>query len=229
MFNSIVEQFVAGMKQTTLLEYIAVVSGVASVWYSKKENILVYPVGLVNTIIYVYLSFKYHLIGEASVNFYYTVMSIYGWILWARKDKEEHHILHITYASRREWIQHLLFFATLYVVIYFSLSYLKEVFYAGAIPWADAFASATAFTGMWLMAKKKVESWIWWILTNTASIPLYFVKGLVFTSVFYVVLLVLAFMGLAEWKKKVKGGQELVPETFKDSNWELGVRGESGE
>lgn len=208
MFDSIVEQFVTGMKQTTLLEYIAVVSGIASVWFSRKENILVYPVGLVNTIIYVYLSFKYHLIGEAAVNFYYTVMSIYGWILWARKDQQHHHKLHITYSTRKEWMLHLVFFASLYLIIFFSLSYLKEVFYEGAIPWADAFASATAFTGMWLMAKKKVESWVWWILTNIASAPLYFVKGLVFTSVFYVVLLVLAFMGLAEWRRRVKEQKE---------------------
>jgi nicotinamide mononucleotide transporter len=202
MFESVVEQFVTGMKQTTALEYIAVVTGIASVWFSRKENILVYPVGLVNTVIYVYLSFKYHLIGEASVNFYYTVMSIYGWILWARKDQQHHPVLHITFATRREWVQHLLFFSVLYGIIYFSLSYLKDVFYSGAIPWADAFASATAFTGMWLMAKKKVESWIWWIGTNIASIPLYFVKGLVFTSMYYVVLLVLAFMGLAEWRRR---------------------------
>jgi nicotinamide mononucleotide transporter len=208
MFESIVEQFVTGLKQTTLLEYIAVVAGIASVWFSRKENILVYPVGLVNTTIYVYLSFKYHLLGEAAVNFYYTVMSIYGWVLWARKDQQHHPVLHITFASRRGWMQHLLFFGTLYLIIYVSLSYLKEVFYSGAIPWADAFASATAFTGMWLMAKKKVESWIWWILTNIASIPLYFVKGLVFTSVYYVVLLVLAFMGLAEWRRRARGQKE---------------------
>ncbi|MBD0368555.1 MAG: nicotinamide mononucleotide transporter [Flavisolibacter sp.] len=196
------QQFIEGLKQTMLLEYIAVFAGIASVWFSKKENIWVYPVGLINTIIYIYLSFKYHLIGEASVNFYYTVMSIYGWVLWARKDQKHRLVLHITYANRKEWMQHLLFFAAFYVVIYFSLSYLKNLFASGAIPWADAFASATAYTGMWLMAKKKVESWIWWILTNIASIPLYFVKGLVFTSVYYVVLLVLAVLGLLEWKSR---------------------------
>lgn len=208
MFESVVEQFITGIKQTTLLEYIAVVAGIASVWFSKKENILVYPVGLINTVVYVYLSFKYHLLGEAAVNFYYTVMSIYGWALWARKDKQHHYILHITFSTQKQWVQQLLFFATLYVVIFFSLTYLKQVFYEGAIPWADAFASATAFTGMWLMAKKKVESWIWWILTNIASIPLYFVKGLVFTSVYYVVLLVLAIMGLSEWKRRAREVKE---------------------
>lgn len=198
------DQFVSGLQQTTLPEYIAVVAGIISVWYSKKENILVYPTGLVNTIIYVYLSFKYHLIGEATVNFYYTVMSIYGWMLWAKRDKQQHPVLNITSSTKKELAIQLIFFAGLYIIIYAALTYLKKAFYPGAIPWADAFASATAFTGMWLMAKKKIESWHWWIATNFASIPLYFVKGLVFTSFYYIVLLVLAFFGLAEWRQRIK-------------------------
>jgi nicotinamide mononucleotide transporter len=198
----IAEQLFTGLKQTTLPEYIAVIAGIASVWYSKKENILVYPVGLVNTIIYTWLSFKFHLIGEATVNFYYTVVSIWGWVLWARRDVSQRPVLHITFSNKQQWLQQILFFAILYTVIFFALTYLKKAFYPGAIPWADAFASATAFTGMWLMAKKKVESWWWWIATNIASIPLYFVKGLVFTSFYYAVLLVLALFGLLEWKQK---------------------------
>ena len=90
------------------------------------------------------------------------------------------------------------------MTIFFSLTYLKTNFAPEAIPWADAFASATAYTGMWLMAKKKVESWIWWILTNIASIPLYFVKGYAFTSVQFLVLLVLAIAGLKSWNEKSK-------------------------
>ncbi|HYK56908.1 MAG TPA: nicotinamide riboside transporter PnuC [Flavisolibacter sp.] len=202
--QQIIQQFITGLQNTTLLEYIAVFSGIASVWFSKKENILVYPVGLINTIIYIYLSFEYHLIGEASVNFYYTAVSIYGWVLWAKKDKQQPPALHISFSNTRQWIDQLLFFLFFYVAVYFSLVYLKQVFASGAIPWADAFASATAYTGMWLMARKKVESWHWWIATNIASIPLYFVKGLVFTSVYYLVLLVLAFLGLAEWKQKAR-------------------------
>lgn len=200
----IVQQFFEGLQKTTPLEYIAVFAGIASVWFSKKENILVYPVGLINTIIYIYLSFKYHLIGEASVNFYYTVMSLYGWALWSKKDVRQHHLLQITFSTATQWVQQLLFFLFFYVVVYFSLVFLKQLFASGAIPWADAFASATAYTGMWLMAKKKVESWYWWIATNIASIPLYFVKGLVFTSVYYTVLLALAVSGLAEWKRRAK-------------------------
>jgi nicotinamide mononucleotide transporter len=200
----IFQQFIEGVKDTPPLEFIAVIAGIASVWFSRKENILVYPVGLVNTIIYIYLSFENHLLGEASVNFYYTVMSIYGWILWAKKDTQARPVLHITFSTLGQWMQHILFFLIFYFTLYFSLSYLKEAFWHNAIPWADAFASATAYTGMWLMAKKKVESWYWWITTNIASIPLYFVKGLEFTSFYYFVLLIMAFWGLAEWKRKAK-------------------------
>jgi nicotinamide mononucleotide transporter len=200
--TEIYHQFVIDINHTTWYEYVAVFTGIASVWFSRKENILVYPTGLINTIIYVYLSFKGGLLGEASVNIYYSVMSVYGWLLWSKKDQQQHHVLHITSASKKEWLQHLGFFAVFYTAIYFSLTYLKKDFATGAIPWADAFASATAFTGMWLMTKKKIESWYWWIATNIASIPLYFVKHYVFTSVYYIILLIMAFAGLFEWLKR---------------------------
>jgi nicotinamide mononucleotide transporter len=200
--HQIIQQFIEGMKATGRLEYIAVFAGIASVWFSRKENIWVYPTGLINTVFYIYLSFKGGLLGEASVNFYYTVMSIYGWILWAKKDEEKKAVLHITSSDNKEWMQHLGFFALFYVVIFFALTYLKKDFAPEAIPWADAFASATAYTGMWLMTKKKVESWYWWIATNIASIPLYFVKHYVFTSVYYLVLLIMAVFGLIEWMNR---------------------------
>lgn len=186
------------------MEYVAVFSGIVSVWFSRKENILVYPTGLINTTFYIYLSIKGSLFGEASVNFYYTVMSIYGWILWAKRNEQHVPAVHITLSDRRWWLYQLSFFAAFYLVIFFLLSYLKKDFAPDVIPWADAFASATAFTGMWLMTRKKVESWYWWIATNIASIPLYFVKHYVFTSVYYLILLVMALFGLIEWMNRAK-------------------------
>jgi nicotinamide mononucleotide transporter len=197
-------EFVSGLKQTGALEFIAVISGIVSVWFSRKENILVFPTGILNTIIFIYLSLEGNLFGEASVNVFYTIMSVYGWVLWSKKDEQHHNVLVIRHSSVKEWTMHLSFFAALYVAIYAALSYLKKDFAPGAIPAADAFASASAYTGMLLMARKKVESWIWWIITNLASIPLYFVKGYVFTSFQFVVLLIMAFAGLASWHRKAK-------------------------
>ena len=195
--------FYNGLIQTTWIEMIAVFSGIISVWYSKKENILVYPTGLLNTTIYIYISIKGHLLGEASVNLYYTIMSLYGWYVWTRVDPtKQTFVLKITKSTLKEVRNQLLFFTGFYLVIYFSLVYLKREFAPEAIPWADALASASAYTAMWLMARKKVESWFWWIITNMASIPLYFIKGYAFTSVQFIILLILAIAGWRSWLTK---------------------------
>ena len=110
--NTIYHQFITGIHNATVLELIAVVMGIYSVWLSKKENIWVYPVGLINTSIYTYLSFQYHLGGEASVNFYYTIMNIYGWYIWSKKDTQQEHILKIQFSTKKEWTYQLLLFSS---------------------------------------------------------------------------------------------------------------------
>ena len=205
--ESIVSQFLEGLSQSTWLEYLAVFSGILSVWFSRREHILVYPTGLVNTVIYVYLSLKAHLPGEASVNLYYTVVSVYGWYAWSRRDSFRRPVLRITFSDGRQRLLQLGFFLLCYGILFLSLRLLKAEFAPGAIPWADALASASAYTGMWLMARKKVESWVWWIVTNVSSIPLYFVKGYVVTSLYYLVLLGLAVSGFLEWRRRAKDGR----------------------
>jgi nicotinamide mononucleotide transporter len=143
-----------------------------------------------------------HLLGEASVNVFYTVMNVYGWITWARKDAAHHPALVITRSDSADWLNALAFFGVCWVVLYIALYYAKQYFAPGAIPLADSFSAAAAYTGMWLLTRKKIENWIWWIITDIASIPLYFVKGYVFTSLQFLVFLVIAIMGLTEWTRK---------------------------
>jgi nicotinamide mononucleotide transporter len=202
MSNGFFENLTHALQTISWMEAVAVIAGIASVWFSKKESIWVYPVGLINTIIYTWISFDYHLPGEGAVNFYYTVMSIYGWYNWNKKNESAMHVVQITTSNRREWLEQLIFFVICYGLLFMALSQLQDLFFKEAIPWADALASAAAFTGMWLMTRKKVESWYWWILTNFASMPLYFVKGLPLTAVYYFVLLLIAFGGLQSWNKK---------------------------
>jgi nicotinamide mononucleotide transporter len=194
------QNFISGMLATTWLEFVAVVFGILSVVYSRAENILVYPTGLVNTTLYIYLSVQAGLYAEASVNGYYTIMSIAGWVWWARKKTDgEHQLCAYPVHPPPTGGMHSCFSG-------FS------GFHSGgcsidspssSVPLADGFAAASAYTGMWLMARKKLENWIWWIVTNIASIPLYFSKGFVFTSFQYLIFLVLAVMGYAEWRRKL--------------------------
>lgn len=200
--SEIYHQFQQGLYATSWPEGIAVIAGIISVWFSKKENILVYPTGLINTILYIYLSAKGALYGEASVNLYYTVMSLYGWFQWNRKDTAQHPLLQISFSNKNWIVLQCGFFLFFFILLLLILQVLRIYFAEDVIPLADAFASASAFTGMWLMTRKKVESWYWWILTNLISIPLYFVKGYVVTSFYYLILLILAFSGLISWKQK---------------------------
>jgi nicotinamide mononucleotide transporter len=195
--NNLYQQFMTGLQQTTLLEFVAVAFGIASVIFSRKENILVYPTGIINTILYTWFCFSWwHLYAEGSLNFYYTIMSIYGWYAWSKKTNGQ--TLQISKNTATHWWQSLAFFAICWLLLW----YILKMHTNSTVPLADSFASAAAYTGMWQMAQKKVENWWWWIVTNIASIPLYFSKGAVFTSVQYLVFLLLAIAGLIEWQRK---------------------------
>jgi nicotinamide mononucleotide transporter len=197
--QQIISQFFSELQNTGWPEFIAVVTGIASVIFSRKENILVYPVGMISTGIFVWLYILHGLYADASVNFYYTVMSIIGWYMWSRKTDGKS-ALHITASSKKDWINSLVFFSVCWAVLYLLLSRFTD----STVPIADSFTSAAAFTGMWLMNKKKLENWTWWIITDLASIPLNFYKHLVFTSFQYLVFLILAIMGYITWRKKIR-------------------------
>ncbi len=203
--QSIIQQFFEELKNTGWLEFIAVITGIASVVFSRRENILVFPVGLVSTIIYIYLYIGHGLYADASVNFYYTVMSFIGWYMWAQK-KNGGSSLQITASNATDWRNAVLFFAACWLVLFIVL----KKFTDSTVPQADSFTSAAAFTGMWLMNKKKLENWIWWIITDIVSIPLNAYKHLAFTSFQYMVFLVLATMGYITWRNNLRQQQKSI-------------------
>ncbi|WP_130735751.1 nicotinamide riboside transporter PnuC [Flavobacterium sp. J27] len=184
-----------------VLEIIAVLFGLASVLFAKKNNILVYPTGIVSTIIFVYLLFQWRLIGDMLINIYYTSMSIYGWYLWTLKkdNKEEYPIAKMNKKELRLGI--VIFIITvLFVVIVYH-------FFNNFTSWTayvDTFTTGVFFVGMWLMAKRKVENWILWIIGDIVSIPLYFCKGYTFTSLQYVVFTIIAIYAYKEWKRNLE-------------------------
>ncbi len=181
-----------------VLEIVAVVFGLLSVWCAKKDNILVFPTGLVSTFIYVYLLWKWTLWGDMMINGYYFVMSIYGWYHWTRKkdDTVEFPISKISSSEKRIAII-LFIFTVAFVVSVYQYFGKFTTWYA----YVDTFITGIFFVGMWLMAKRKVENWVFWIIGDVISIPLYFSKGFTFTSFQYIVFTIVAIFGYLEWKK----------------------------
>lgn len=198
-FQTFIDGLREGIAQMTWLEAIAVFFGIASVMYSIKKNILVFPTGMVSTLIYVYICLKYKLYADMGINAYYFGMSIYGWYLWSKPSKESLE-LPVSWLSKMGQLQALGLFIVSYLVLYLVL----QNFTDSDVPYWDSFTTASAFVGMWLMAKKKVENWIAWIITDLVSVPLYLYKGLLLTSFQFLFFTILAIIGLIQWIQAAK-------------------------
>ncbi|WP_142716308.1 nicotinamide riboside transporter PnuC [Chryseobacterium rhizoplanae] len=199
-----------------MLEASGAIFGILSVFFSIKKNIWVYPTGIISTLIYVYLLFNAGLLGDCMINVYYTVMSIYGWILWA-KNSEDHVHVEVTWATQKEWIYAaLLFILSLALVtfIYYYKPYIDNQFsmegtslglyHLDWANWMDVFTTSIFLVGMWLMAKQRIDNWIFWIIGDIICIPMMIFKGLGITSVQYLVFTIMAILGYVNWKKSFK-------------------------
>ncbi|WP_159946323.1 nicotinamide riboside transporter PnuC [Polaribacter septentrionalilitoris] len=183
-----------------VLEAIAFVFGIASVWYAKKENILVYPTGLIATIITVYLLYKAEYFGDMMMNFYYSIMSIYGWWNWSRK-KNDKVVVPISRTTFKEKIIGILLVVLTMVVTYGVYNYFgTEIKTENYI---DIFTSGIFFTAMWYMANKKLENWTLWIFADLITVPLYAYRGLGMLSLQYLIFTILAIQGYIAWKKSL--------------------------
>jgi len=181
-----------------VLEFLAFIFGIISVIYAKRENILVYPTGIICTVITIYLLYRAQYFGDMMMNVYYSAMSIYGWWNWSRV-KDNHHIVLISRTNKKEYLTASFFFL-LTIGITFSV-YKMNLDFLEIPNYIDIFTSGVFFTAMWLMANKKIESWIFWIVGDIITIPLYSYRGLGILSLQYLIFLILAIQGYYEWKK----------------------------
>jgi len=179
------------------LEIIAVFFGFLSVWFSKNNNILVFPTGMINTSIFVYLLLKWSLLGDMIINAYYFIMSIYGWYFWLKGTNNT--VSPISKVSNSDIRIVVLLFISSSVFVSFVYTFFDK--WETIVSYIDILTTAIFFAAMWLMAKRKVESWIFWIVGNIISVPLYLHKGLAFTSIQYFIFTVIAIAGYIKWKE----------------------------
>ncbi|CAM2855968.1 nicotinamide mononucleotide transporter [Flavobacterium psychrophilum] len=198
MIESLFSQYKNYPTYEIVLELVAIFFGLSSVWCAKKNNIWVFPTGLISTFIYAYLLWQWDLLGDSMINGYYFIMSIYGWYHWTRK-KEDAQEFPISVITNKEKIIGLIIFVL--TLIFVIIVYIYFGKFTNWYSYIDTFLTAIFFVGMWLMAKRKIENWLFWILGDLISIPLYFAKGYTFTSFQYIIFTIIAVFGYLEWKK----------------------------
>lgn len=196
MLDFLISQYKNATTLQILLESLAFVFGILSVYFAKKENIWVYPTGLISTIITVYLLYQAKYFGDMTMNFYYSIMSIYGWYKWTSKTNEPE--LEITRTSTKEKLVGIgLFILTMIItyLVYLFFDYKLE------IPnYIDIFTSGIFFTAMWYMALKKIENWTLWIIGDLIAVPLFAHRGLGMLSLQYLIFTILAILAYIQWK-----------------------------
>lgn len=207
IFDFLFSQYAEYDTLDIVLELVAGAFTIASVVYSKKNNVLVFPTGMICTAIFVYLLLKWGLLGDMIINGYYFIMSIYGWHLWTRK-KDGKTVIPISKTTKKQHLISLGIFIITFVFVFTVYAAFDKFNHWSA--YLDTITTALFFVAMWLMAKRKIENWIYWIIGDIITVPLYFYKGLTFSSILYFVLTIIAIYGYLAWKKNLNKIQAVV-------------------
>ena len=207
LFDFLFSQYAEYDTLDIVLELVAGAFTIASVVYSKKNNVLVFPTGMICTAIFVYLLLKWGLLGDMIINGYYFIMSIYGWHLWTRK-KDGKTVIPISKTTKKQHLISLGLFIITFVFVFIVYAAFDKFNHWSA--YLDTITTALFFVAMWLMAKRKIENWIYWIIGDIITVPLYFYKGLTFSSILYFVLTIIAIYGYLAWKKNLNKIQAVV-------------------
>jgi len=200
--NELINLLHQNLINSSIIEITAVFFGLMSVWFARKENILVFPFGLVNVGLFVYIYFISGLYAAMSINSYFVVMSFYGWYYWSRKDSQKKHTP-ISYVTKKELIIGFSLFAVSLIIIYYVLTNFTD----STVPILDSLTTSLFVVGMWLQTRKKVENWLFWILGDALSIPLVVSKGLIFSGLQYLIFMCLGISGFIEWRKKQRNAK----------------------
>ena len=197
------KEFISNIQHTKLLEWISTVTQIASVWYARKNSVLVYPTGIIGVLLAAYLYYfdsEPPLYADGTLNIYYFLMSMYGWYNWVKKKDPENYTYPISWCTKKQLYIGIGFFLFSWGVLYFGLTKFTDI----NTPLLDSMVSSSAVTAMWWIAKRKIENWLAWIFSNIIAIPLNFYKHYYLFSLMYVLFLAMAWWGLVAWKKKVK-------------------------
>ena len=209
IFDFLFSQYSSYSPSFIYLELFAVIMNITSVVYAKQNNILVYPTGLIGTGIFVYILLNFSLLGDTIINAYFFSMSIYGWYFWSRK-KDEVFVNQVSTINRNEIIYLFILAISSLIFIYFVYDYFDK--WNNWTAYVDNITTAIFFVAMWLMARRKIESWIFWIIGDLITVPLYFYKGLTISSIQYIIFLILAVLGYISWKKILDKNQQKLKE-----------------
>lgn len=194
--TAVLDWLLAAWQETSLWEVVAVIMAIAYLILAMYENILCWLAALISTSIYVFLFFDVNLYMESGLQIYYIIMALYGWYAW-RKHSDKNDDLHI---SRWTINQHLMAIIGILIITAISAHFLGET--QADYPWLDSFTTWSAVLTTWMVARKILENWLYWIVIDSISIYLFINKELYLTALLFLIYVILCVYGYRQWNLK---------------------------
>jgi len=181
--------------ETHYVEILGVIFSILYLYFSIRQNILLWPMGLASALLYMVVFFQSKFYADMGLNGYYVVISIYGWFLWKKGKEEQESGLPVSRLGKKNAVILLLITTAAFVVIGMVLKEYTD----SPVPFWDAFTTAVSFTATWMLARKILENWILWIIVDLVSMGLYLYRGLYPTMLLFGIYTTMAVIGYYKW------------------------------
>lgn len=181
------------------IELLGAILGIAYIFFSIRQSILTWPIGLLTSVLYVWVFFVSKLYADMGLQMYYVAISIYGWYEWLFGNKTNHsEPIQVSRITLKLSIVLSVISFFLFLLIWFILKNYTD----SPVPLADSLATALSIVATWMLARKILEHWLVWIFVDAFSVGLFWYKDLLPTVVLFVVYTVMAYIGYREWKQE---------------------------
>jgi nicotinamide mononucleotide transporter len=194
------------------LEFFGTIAGAIAIWLSARAIVWSWPIGIINVVLFFFLFFQVQLYPDMFLQIFFFITNLIGWWRWTHPDKSEEdrkHELRISFLSRKQFI--IIFIAGIAGTFLFGtladnihVIFPETFSQASAFPFLDSFVTVMSIITTFLMINKKVESWVFWILIDIIATYMYFVKGIRFVALEYLVFCFIAAFGLWHWIREFR-------------------------
>ena len=183
------------------LDMFTTILGLLYIWLEYRASILLWFVGIIMPALDIYLYWSHGLYGDAGMAAYYTLAAVYGYCIWKfKKTRKQKLSLPIAFMPKKQYLPAALFFLAAWGMTYFVLITWTN----STVPVLDSFTNALSFVGLWTLARKYAEQWLFWIVVDVVCTVLYVHKGIPFKALLYGLYIVIAVLGYIKWRKQAK-------------------------
>jgi len=190
------DTFLTQLKSISPVDWFAMVMGITGVWLSIKEKLIAWPLFILCYCAYIYISFRSGYYAFGGMNIAFVGIAGYGWYKWSRSSDQAEDAVNISHLPRKQW----LCIIALLIIGTAAIGTLLSTTGEARLPYYDAFATCCAFIAQWMLSRKHIENWLFWITSDCIYLKFFYTDQIWPSVILFSVFIILAIKGWFEWK-----------------------------